>query len=249
MPMQRARRLVSVAVVASLGVAGLSACEQSPKVAAYLGSLGTISESRVQEVWDSTHTTVTQAAAAAKQSGTVVSMPTRSDIVTTLIAVKVLDRVAQGRSITASPAKVLDQDAQAVHVPANSEYMQLYAHWDSLVTQLKTDATDAPDATDADLQQVFDVLLANKLVDPGTTFAAFKTQLPAQNQTLVKVSVAARNEIKEITDPLRIKVNPRYQPAELPILNFQTDANSPLKPLISLPLGSNNATAPVSDAS
>jgi hypothetical protein len=251
MAMQRARRLASVVVVASLGVTGLSACQQAPSVAAYLGSLGEISESRVQQVWDSTNPVVLQAAKAeaAKPSGAVVSMPTRSDIVTTLIAVKVLNQVAQARGLTATPDKVLDQDAAALHVPANTEYMQLYAQWDSLVTQLKTGAANAPDAGDADLQQVFQVLLANKLVAPGTTFASFKSQLPDQNKTLVKVAVAARDEIKQVTDPLHIKVNPRYQPATLPVLNFQTDANSPLKPLISLPLGSNKATAPVSDVS
>jgi hypothetical protein len=251
MSMQRARRLASVAVVASLGLAGLSACRQAPSVAAYLGSLGRISESRVQEVWDDAHTAVDRmnAEAAAKQSDQLAVLPSRADIVTTLIAVKVLDQVAKARGLTAQPDKVLQQDAASLRIPPDTEYMKQYARWDSLVSQLKTGAADAPGPTDNDLKQVYDVLHAQQGIDPSLSFDQFKQQLPDQNRTLVRMAAAARDQIQQVVAPLKIKVNPRYQPATLSVLNFQTEQSAPPQPLIAVPLGRNDAVAPVSPAS
>ena len=56
MRMQRARRLASVAVIATLGVTGLSACRSAPDVAVYFGSASEISVAEVQRVFDDART-------------------------------------------------------------------------------------------------------------------------------------------------------------------------------------------------
>src|SRR4051812_15586842 len=127
MAMQRARRLASAVVVASLGVAGLSGCQQAPGVAAYLGPLGTITESRVQAVWDDAHD-----ALARQANGKPVTMVvTRPQIVQTLILDRVLGRLAASRSLTATNDQA-EQVAAGTKLPASTQFVQLYAHWNSL---------------------------------------------------------------------------------------------------------------------
>ena len=82
--MQRARRLASMVVVASLTVAGLSACRTEPSVAAYVGDSGRVTEKRVQQVWDDAQTALTDAGA---PGGVPIS---RGDIVKTLVSADVI---------------------------------------------------------------------------------------------------------------------------------------------------------------
>src|SRR5688572_7651854 len=120
--MQRARRLASVAVVASLAVAGLSACRSEPSVAAYVGA-GKVTETRVQEVWDEAREAVTADAATRPQPSPSASaepdaMPiTRSDVVRTLVAVEVLAEVAKRENVTLPADLSLADYATALRVP------------------------------------------------------------------------------------------------------------------------------------
>jgi hypothetical protein len=255
MPMQRARRLASVAVVAALGVTGLSACQQAPTVAAYLGSLGTITETRVQQVWNDAHQALEKqadaTAAASKSAAKPVTMPiTRTEVVTTLIADKLMNQVAVARGVTAQPGVTAAQAGQAVHLPATTEYVQLFASWNSLVSQLEAGAANAPSASDADLKQIYDALVASNAFAGQSVppFDSFKSQLSADQKKEVDSTAAVRDEIKTTADSLHIKVNPRYQPAKLSLLTTQTQSGA-LVSLFDLPLGSNTATAPVSAAS
>ena len=85
-------------------------------------------------------------------------------------------------------------------------------------------------------------------VPADTTFEQFRTQLPAENLQLVKTATAVRNEVAEVTDPMKITVNPRYQPLGIPVLEFQTQ-NGALRPLVVVPLGASGNTDPVTDVS
>jgi hypothetical protein len=247
--MHRARRLASVAVVASLAVAGLSACRSEPSVAAYVGG-GKVTEARVQEVWDEVREALDADPAARPQTGASAgpaAMPiTRSDVVRQLISVDVLTEVAKRENVTAPAEVSLAEYASALRLPERTEYLRLYARSDSLVKALRQNAQDAPAPTDADLREVFDVLVKNEQIAPGSTFAEFKTALPAQNMQLVQSSAAVRKEINEVTGPLRIKVNPRYQPLGIPVLEFQTQGGE-LRPLVVAPLGAEGLDSPVTD--
>jgi hypothetical protein len=271
MTMQRARRLASVVVVASLGVAGLSACQQAPTVAAYLGSLGQISESQVQDVWDDAHAALLKQvqddqakqqaqlddqarAKGAKPTATATQSPvkmpvTRGQIVQTLILDKVFDRVAAARGLSAAPEQELDQDASGIQLPADTKFVQAYAHWNSVLTQMRVAAQNGPAPSDADLKAVLQGLTEAGSVPAGTSFDAFKAQLQTDtnNSTLVKIATTTRDQIQQVVSPLAIKVSPRYQPLSLTLLSTQTK-NGGEKELIGVPLGRNDATVPV-DAS
>ncbi len=248
--MQRARRLASVAVVASLAVAGLSACRSEPSVAAYVGD-SKITESRVQGIWDEAREAFASAPAPAPADGAQAAPATlsitRSDVVRTLLSVDVLAEVAKRENVTLPADLSVPDYATALRVPENTEYVRLFAEADTYVKLLRQKAQDAPAASDADLREVYDVLAENQQVPPGTTFEAFKTALPEQNKVLVQSAAAVRNDINEVTGGMGIRVNPRYQPIGIPVLEFQTQ-NGELRPLVVAKLGA-GSTAPVTDLS
>lgn len=242
MAMQRARRLVTVAAVASLAVCGLSACRNEPSVAAYVGQ-SKLTEARVDAVLDEAHDKLA-AAAAAQQPGKPVAVPiTRADVVRALLGAQVLEAVAKQRNLTLPADLGLANYAQAVRLPENTEYVRLFAETDAYVKLLRQSVQSAAEPTEADLREVFDVLEANG--QSGGTFESFKTQLPEQNKQLVQTAVAVRKEITEVSSKLDITVNPKYQPAGVPVLQFQT-SDGQVKPLISAPLGKDDA-APVTE--
>ncbi|HET6478607.1 MAG TPA: hypothetical protein VFG35_01005 [Actinoplanes sp.] len=249
--MQRARRFGSIAVIASLTVVGLSACRSEPSVAAYVGDTSRITEERVQEVWDDAFTALQgQAAEQPAASAAAVTLPiTRSDIVRTLVGNDVLSEVAKRQSVTLPADVPLGDYATQLRLPQAAQYVRLYAESDTLIRALRTKVqTSAPAPSDADLREVFDVLVSAQEVPAGTPFEQFKTQLPAENLQLVKTAAAVRNEVAEVTDKMRITVNPRYQPLGIPVLEFQTQ-NGALRPLINVPLGATTNGDPVTDVS
>ena len=246
--MQRARRLASVAVVASLAVAGLSACRSEPSVAAYVGD-AKITETRVQDIWDEAREAFADAPAPAADPAAQAAPATlsisRTDVVRTLLSVNVLAEVAKRESLTLPADLSVPDYAAALRVPENTEYVRLFAEADTYVKLLRQKAQNAPAASDADLREVYDVLAAEKQVPEGTTFENFKTALPEQNKVLVQSAAAVRNEIKEVTGSMGIRINPRYQPLAIPVLEFQTQSGA-LRPLVVAPLGA-SSTSPVLD--
>src|SRR4051794_36545236 len=94
MPMRRARRLVSVAVAASLAVTGLSACRSAPAMAAYVDDVQ-ITETRAQAVYDEVHNAIL---AAGKQSG--LTDVTRADVVSMLVGAELLPGLAKQHGVS-----------------------------------------------------------------------------------------------------------------------------------------------------
>ncbi|WP_127499661.1 hypothetical protein [Actinoplanes solisilvae] len=252
--MQRARRLASIAVVASLTVGGLSACRSEPSVAAYVGATGRITEERVQAVWDNAFAAVRSQASATpaepQASAAAASLPiTRSEIVRTLVSADVLAEVAKRESVTLPTDLPLGDYATQLRLPESAEYVRLYAESDALIRALRTKVQGtAPEPTDADLREVYDVLVSAQEIPADTTFEQFKQQLPAENLQLVKTATAVRNEVAEVTGTMKITVNPRYQPLGIPVLEFQTQ-NGALRPLVIVPLGASANSDPVTDIS
>jgi hypothetical protein len=241
MPMQRARRLASVAVVASLAVAGLSACRSEPTVAAYIGDTK-ITEDRVDAVFDEARA----AAVPAREGEAPAPAVTRGDVVNALVSADVLGKVVKARNLTPPADLNFEQAASDLRLPATAEYVRLYATAKTYVSLLRQDAPATGEPTEADMHQVFDVLVANGEAD-ASQFEQFKAQLPAQNKQLVTSAAAVRNEINEVTGPMKIRVNPRYQPASISVLEFQTQ-NGAVRPLVTAPLGADD-TVPVSAVS
>ncbi|WP_097322646.1 hypothetical protein [Paractinoplanes atraurantiacus] len=226
-------------VVASLTVAGLSACRSEPSVAAYVGDSGRITEKRVQQIYDDARTALTDAGAKG-------AVPiSRGDIVKTLVSADVMSRVAKNENVTLPANLPLGDYATQLKLPEKAEYVRLYAESDALIRLLRERAgSSSAKPSDEDLQTVYDTLKAAGEVDPAMTFDQFKTQLPAENQQLVTTSAAVRDEVASAAGDLKIKVNPRYQPLQISVLDFQTQ-NGELRPLVTVPLGAADAGAPV----
>ncbi|MFF5085132.1 hypothetical protein ACFY36_49520 [Actinoplanes sp. NPDC000266] len=226
-------------VVASLSVAGLSACRSEPSVAAYVGDSGRVTEKRVQQIYDDARTALTDAGARG-------AVPiSRGDIVRTLVSVDVMSRVAKNENVTLPTNLPLGDYATQLKLPEKAEYVRLYAESDALIRLLRERAgSSSAQPGDEDLQGVYDTLRSAGEVDPAMTFEQFKTQLPAENQQLVSTSAAVRDEVATAADDLKIKVNPRYQPLQISVLDFQTQ-NGELRPLVTVPLGAADAGAPV----
>jgi parvulin-like peptidyl-prolyl isomerase len=242
MAMQRARRLVSVAVLASVAVAGLSACRSEPSVAAYVGDTK-VTEARVEAVFDEASK---QAAAGGEQAGQPPApVITRTDVVRALLGAAVLERVAREKKVTLPADISIGEYAQSLRLPETAEYVRLFAQVDTYVRLLREGVKNAPEPSDDDLREVFEVLVANAQVNASGTFEEFKSSLPPQNKQLVQTAAEVRNQIAEVAEPMDIKVNPRYQPAGIPVLQFQT-AEGQVQPLLTVPLG-DDATNPVTD--
>src|SRR5690349_10209192 len=156
MAMQRARRLASVAVVASLAVAGLSGCRSEPTVAAYVGDTK-ITEDRVNSVYDEAQA----AAVPAQQGEEPAPQLTRAQVVRTLVSGEVLGAVAKARNLKLPADIGVDQAASDLRIAPSAEYVRLYATAKAYVTLLRQDAPTTGEPADADLHQVFDVLVAN----------------------------------------------------------------------------------------
>jgi hypothetical protein len=237
MPMQRARRLASVAVVASLTVAGLSACRSDPSVAAYLGDQQ-ITESQVQAVIDQ--------AARATAAGTPVTPLGRADVVKTLLSVDVLTQVAQRNNVTLPADLQLSEFATMLKQPEKADYVRLYATVQGYVAGLRNALKSGPEPTDAELKQVYETLAAHGEIQPGQSEAQFKSALTDSQKQLLQVATGVQHEITDVSGAMRIRVNPRYQPAIISVLDLQTQSGQNY-PLVTAPLGPDETT-PVVDA-
>jgi len=239
MPMRRARRLVSVAVVASLAVTGLSACRSAPAVAAYVGDVK-ISDSRARAVYDEVHKALATAGSPARTV-------TRADVLGVLVGAELLPELAKQQNATLASDIPLDTYAAALQLPAKTEYTRLYVQASEYARALLPKVTNAPQATDADLREVFTALVAATGTS-GTTFEQFKGGLTADNTKAVQTAAGLRQEIDDAATKAHLRINPRYQGASLPVLQSQLQQGGPLVRLMSAPLAAQDA-APVSATS
>jgi hypothetical protein len=257
MTMQRARRLASVVVVASLGVAGLSACRSEPSVAAYVGDSERISQDRVDAVYNDVRDKLQASPPAAMPgsptpSGAAAVPITRADVVSLLVGSDLVSKLATDQGVPAGTDEQLQEPqlSAALGLPADSEYAQLYAKWlytaEALVDKVQTPA----EPTDAELQELQKGLVDSGQYDPSTPFAKFKTDITAsQNMTTVRKVAGLRDELKKASSDANVRINPRFQPtSRLPVLVTGNQQTGQVITLMSLPIGSDDAVAPVTDA-
>jgi hypothetical protein len=263
MTMQRARRLASVVVVASLGVAGLSACRSEPSVAAYVGDSERITNDRVDAVYNEVRdklqaappapeTPDGQPAAPAPTSSGPVKVPiTRADVVSLLVGSEIAGKLAVGQGVPAATPDQLQEPqlAAAIKLPADSEYAQLFAKWLYTSNALQAKVTTPSEPTDAELHQLHDGLVASQQYDPSTPFAKFKSDLAASSSMPTVRNVAGlRDEFIKAASDFDIRINPRYQATSLPVLVTGNQQTGEIVPLISVPIGAVDAGSPVTDA-
>ena len=272
--MQRARRLATAVVAASLAVGGLSACRSEPTVAAYLGGTETVSEQEVQEIWDDAHDTLTvqardRAAAAEKAqraeeekrtaagekvqpaptiTAKPVEMPfSRADIVHALVARDLYGHVAGERQVRLPDAVPYDAVATDRKLPAGSDYVRVLTEnlvLRELLVESYLPAATTPD--DEDMREVYDAFASVGGVEPGSDFTAWRSAQSEQNLRTVAAVAAVRDRIEAAATDLDIKVNPRYHPFEVSVLWLQDETMK--LDLIKTALG-DDQSVPVADVS
>jgi hypothetical protein len=249
--MQRNRRLASMAVVASLAIAGLSACRSGPAVAAYVGDTR-ISEQQVQEIWADARDAVADLPPTVDPvTGEQVAarLPiTRTDVVNLLVSRNLIERVAERHQVSTPTDIAYDQIAGLVGLPAKTQYLQLYARNLGLQYQLEAGLAGTTQLSDTDLEGVLRRLVANGAIDPATTVDKLRSQIQPQMMQQLQAAVQLRDEVSEVADQVDLKVNPRYQPMEIGTYVFRTKENSPTYQLVAAPVG-DDAAVPVSDFS
>jgi hypothetical protein len=225
-------------------VTGLSACRSEPAVAAYIGDVK-IADSRARAVYDEVHKAL--AAAQPSANGAPAREVTRADVVGVLIGAELLPELAKQQNATLASDIPLETYAAALQLPAKTEYTRLYVQASEYARALLPKVTSAPQPTDADLHEVFDALI-NATGTTGTTFEQFKGGLSADNTKAVQTAAGLRQEIDDAATKAKLRINPRYQGASLPVLQSQLQQNGPLVRLMSAPLAAADA-APVSATS
>ena len=243
--MQRARRLASTAVVAFLAVAGLSACQQEPDVAAYVGDT-TISEDRVDGIYDQVRDELTaardqaqsqnEASGASTEPVAPVKLPIKQqDVVNTLLTVDVLQRAAKAHNVQPAETPTIDQVAQARSYSPQWEYTKLYTDTYRLRTALIA-AVKPATLTEADLRDVYQRLTSGGAADASTTFEQFQSGLSPENKTLLEQYVALRNDLEQVVAKAKVKLNPRYGAQQVTLLSAQSGEGKEV-PLVVLSFG------------
>jgi len=254
--MQRARRLASTTVVAVLAVAGLSACQAEPDVAAYLGGGQKITEEQVQRVYDQARDELTAAREQVQQQDTTgasaaalpaVEMPFKQkDVLNALLTIDVLEQAAAAKGVQAAAEPTVEQVAQGSSYSPNWEYTKLYTRTFQLRAALLPKVTPA-ELTDADLRPVYERLSAG--APDATPYEQFKSQLSDANKQALQQSLGLRNELAKIVEDGDLKLNPRYGDQQLVLLSAQAGEND--VPLVEVPFaGAGESRAPfVTDVS
>jgi hypothetical protein len=222
--MQRARRLASVAAVATLAVAGLSACRSAPDVAAYVGS-AKITEARVSAVFNDAKAKAAAGAQAAPLQ--------RQDVVDTLVGLDVMQVIAKQKGVTATDVPA-DQVAQSLGLRADAEYVGLYKQYRGLLAAVSNGVAPAKPST-ADLKDVYKRLTSAGGNPQGQTFQQFQSGISAQDQQTLSTNIGLRNSLRPQVAKLNTVVNPDYTTPQLPLVSLQ-DAQGKEVPLVVLPL-------------
>lgn len=247
MPMQRARRLASVAVVASLAVTGLSACRNSPDTAAYIGSGSAatkVLQSKVDDIYDDAATKATGERTAADGSVQKPVKVTKQQIVSTLVGLGVLRKYAADSKVQplTFPA---DAVAQALFLKDDAKYVPLFAEYEGYLEALGPKAPPVQ-VTEADVRDVYNRFKAGGTMPAGTTFESFAGGLPQQDQQALTQRISLSRALEPVAAKLDIDVNPRYS-SSFSVL----DVPSPAGPvaLVVVPVGSADSAVPVTDLS
>jgi hypothetical protein len=250
--MRRARRLAATAVAAALAVTGLAACQSSPEVAAYVGR-EKIPQRRVDSVFaDAKGKLAASVEQVRAQQGGASPAPekvelqiSKQDVLATLVGLDVFRRIAQERGVQAV-AQDSAQVAQTVSLPANTEFVRLYAEYRGLVDAF-TKAAKPSVVTETDLRDVYERLKASGgLGAEGGTFEQFQQGLNQQNSQLLQQNVSVRNDLAPDVRKYHTRVNPRYNAIEVGLVNFRNPEGKTV-PLVLLSLSTPSASPAVSD--
>jgi predicted nucleic acid-binding Zn ribbon protein len=251
--MFHARRLASAVAVAAVALTGLSACRSAPDVAAYRDS-GNITTAQVQRIYDDAKTKAGSAAspapaATADPTAAPAQFPlTQGAVLDTMISHDVLSGLAKKHSVTLPDiGQALPQYAQLLHLPATAEYVRMYVEVEAYQYALNQAGTGGT-PTNAELNEVFQRLKDDKLVDPATTSAQFLTSLSADAKKTLGSAIATKNEVRDELTAEHLRLNPRFGTFEVPIYTQRDQNTGAASVLVGQPVGKSDTQVPVTDA-
>lgn len=218
----RARRLVA-AVSLVAGLVALTGCRTEPGVAAYVGDQR-ITEGAVDGILDEVRDTVATEAPELVPSP---QLPTRSDVVRTLVLGAVCDRVSADQGYR--PRGQVDpvQIASQLGLRPGTEYVQRRTALDTCLSGFPVGAPIAP--TEQELADVIAAGRAAGLIEPDVPDAVVAGQLDVPQ---LRRGLAERRALVAVVEEYDVTVNPRYRPLDFPVLRFTPDVVA-----VSVPVG------------
>lgn len=246
--MQRARRLASVAVVASLAVTGLSACRNSPDTVAYIGSGASsskVTQSQVDDIYDDAQGKATGERTAADGSVQKPTKVTKQQIVSALVGLGVLRKYGADNNIKpeAFPAASV---AQSLFLTDDAKYVPIYSEFEGYLEAIAAKVPQVQ-VTEADVRDVYDRFKAGGSLPAGTTFESFAGGLGQQDQQVLSQRISLSKALQPVAAKLDIDVNPRYSPS-FAVLEVPSATGTPVA-LVVVPVGDADSTVPVTDLS
>lgn len=222
----RARRLVSLAVVATLGVLSLGACGQGQgsdtTVAAYVGDTR-IPVSRVDQIYTEAQQKYHDALQAqAEQAGQkltpeqLTSSVTRQDVVNLLVGIDLGKRVAAANQITIPDEVNAQALVQQIRMPADTAYAQLWAEWIDIYQALGAKLPPA-ELTDESVMKVYQALVDNGLVSGGQSVAGARKLFGAEG-SFVRTTTGVASALGDQGKQVQLTVNPRFRPLSMPTM-------------------------------
>jgi hypothetical protein len=214
--MHRARRLASLAAVALLGIAGLTACRSEPGVAVYLGDQR-ITEERVNAIAAGAQppaATGQAAQPAPTPSGRARPAVTRQDVVDLLVSLDLGKRIVADQKLQVQDQVTPEQVAAELQLAPGSEYARMYGEWIDVAQAIMVKApAGAP--TDEQTMTVYRALADAGAIEPDLSLAQVKEAF-GEGQ-FVTVATALGNQLADRAKADDMTVNPRYLPLAAPL--------------------------------
>jgi hypothetical protein len=215
--MHLARRLVTAAVVAALGIGGLTACRSQPGIAAYVGD---------QQITEETVTAWVDGAVPAAGQDQQEPSPgpsvgadepppvSRQEAVDLAVSLDLGKQIVAEKNIQVQDQVTAEQVAAELGVAPGSEYARMFAEWISVAQAiLATEGAAAP--TDEQIMTVYQQLVAAGAIEPNLPLADVK-QAFGDGQFVSSASALA-DQLAAKADTNNASINPRYLPLAAPL--------------------------------
>lgn len=207
--MQHVRRVVSIPVIAAVGLLALAGCRSEPGVAAYVGTKK-ITEERVTAIIDEAIRTRRD------DAGDTVPVD-RATVVSTLILNEICTHLARDPQAEGQPPITPEQIAAGYGISADTEFARHTAELQNCLRSLKVGDPIAP--TQEELAD-----LMKRAREAGSIPEGMSEEDAARqydNHTL-RSALAQRKVLSDAVAEHDVSVSPRYRPLEFPLLWFQT---------------------------
>jgi hypothetical protein len=256
--MQRVRRMAVLAVLTLAGALALTGCRSEPGIAIYVAN-ARYSQQQVDEFADELAEIPGQSPGTSRQL--IVQLLVQRDISKRLASAQRWDapqidtetltgqvrdgllQTKQQEAATKGNANPTDINQDVARTLERMRpLLQLVAE-SSAYSQLAEQHATPAKPTDADYAELYERAKVAGLVEKGQSESAYRQSLGDQNEQLLATRIGLRNMYADEIKRANVSINPKYGPAELPLLQ-----DSEQHRLIVMPLDAKGGSAPVRDS-